>query len=125
LKTADVSALLAQKTYPEITEPIEVNNLSELIFTPTSPDVLAQKIPGDISFTIRGDAHFVWSISAEAVQKALAGSPKDPASYQAIFKDKFPMVVSANVESFSPFWMRHFPNDPSRITIKRDLPASN
>jgi hypothetical protein len=125
LKTADVYTLLARDSYPEVAEPIEVANLSEVIFTPSSPDALTQKTPEDITFTLTGDAHFVWAVATEAVQKALAGSPKDTASYQAIFKENFPTVISANVESFSPFWMRHFPNDPSTITIKRVIPVNN
>jgi hypothetical protein len=124
LKTSELNALLAKSMYPNEKEALEVDNLSVIAFSFSDEGVLSQKVLGDIDFSLRGKPRFVWVIPDETLKKALAGTPKDTTSYKEIFKTRFPSIVSAKVESFRPFWMRHFPNDPSKIIIKKTLPET-
>jgi hypothetical protein len=125
LKTAELQALLAKTIYPEEKEALEVENLESLAFALSDEKILSQKTLGDIEFSLQGKSRFVWVVSNEIIQKALAGTPKNSDSYKEIFKTQFPTIISAQVENFRPFWMRHFPNDPSKIIIKKVIPGGD
>jgi len=121
-KTNDLNILLAKNVYPEEKGTIEVEKLSDLTVAFSQEDALSQKTLGNLTFTLTGKTRFAWVIPDESIKKTLAGTPKDSASYKEIFKSRFSTIISARVESFKPFWIRHFPNDPSKITIKKVLP---
>ncbi|MBI2097846.1 MAG: hypothetical protein HYT46_02865 [Candidatus Vogelbacteria bacterium] len=67
-----------------------------------------------LNFT--GEARVVWQFDLAVLKRALAGASKN--DYQAIFL-KFPSIASAEV-SIQPPWLKRFPADPGKITIKVD-----
>ncbi|MBI2100405.1 MAG: hypothetical protein HYT47_00030 [Candidatus Vogelbacteria bacterium] len=63
-----------------------------------------------------GEARLVWQFELATLKRALAGASKN--DYQAVFL-KFPSIASAEV-SIQPPWLKRFPADPSKITVRVD-----
>ncbi|MBI2474248.1 MAG: hypothetical protein HYV68_00965 [Candidatus Taylorbacteria bacterium] len=72
----------------------------------------------EISFTVKGNARFVWVPDGAKLASSLAGSKKS--ELQKILGD-YSEVLSASA-ALSPFWSTHFPKDPVKITITTKIP---
>ncbi|MDE1874491.1 MAG: hypothetical protein KGI79_02960 [Patescibacteria group bacterium] len=112
--TQQLSEALASSYVPGYkNEPIAVQNMSALTFTPTAfhPDTNSS-----ISFHLSGTSTFEWLFDAGALKNALAGKPRSQT--QNILQN-FPMIEKADI-SIRPFWTSTFPS-ADRITIKKAM----
>jgi hypothetical protein len=102
-----------QKVNEYKNEPILIENISDLSFTPKKE--IHPATDSDVTFTLSGNAHFVWVYDEVTLKGALTGKSRDevPVAIQ-----EFPMITKIDI-SMSPFWRRSFPDEISRITIQR------
>jgi hypothetical protein len=71
----------------------------------------------ELSFSVSGSAHLVWTVDSEGLKRDLAG--KDIAAHTTILAS-YPSVDSAKV-TVSPIWRQTFPADPEKITVTLKL----
>lgn len=90
---------------------VAVDNWQELTVNSTMPDEIG--VADDINLRVSGNANFVWQFDADAVAKDLVGLPKT--DYEKVFLN-YPAIYKAEVR-ISPFWVSHFPSNPSRIHV--------
>jgi len=92
-------------------EPVSIDKLGDLIFTPR---FLAEANIGDpIPFSLTGDATIIWQFDSTQLKSDLAGKNK---------KDIFSIIANyrgvARVSAvIRPFWKSQFPDNPNKIKI--------
>lgn len=91
---------------------VSIVNEDELVVTPKIEDPAAIGTE-PISFTISGNARFLWAVDEKAIAEALAGKEKE--AFKPIMNN-FPNIVKADA-MVRPFWNTMFPADPSEIEI--------
>ena len=112
---AKLSGFLAKKYIDGFgDEPILIRNLAELNFSLTDKAKLNPRELEKVTFSLEGNARFVWLIDNPALKEKLAGQDLD--NYQKIFLG-FPGIDSAKVLNLRPFWLGSFPSDPERIRV--------
>lgn len=90
---------------------VRISNIDELEF-----ELLSYR-DDQITFNIKGDAHFVWNIDTESLANELATlNGKDT----VFIFSKYPEIRTARV-LFSPPWWRFIPNKSSRIRFAEIL----
>ena len=107
-----LASKLLEGTNRNSEENLELEENDKLVFgiVPDSYKVL----PGDIAFTVTGVPTFISNIDEVSIKSALTGKKKT--DFQKIMT-AFKGVQSAEVH-FNPFWLRSFPNTPSKIKIE-------
>lgn len=88
----------------------EIANLNELEFNLTNHN----KENSEISFNLKGKAHFVWKIDSELLLTDLTAINGN--DYGSVFK-KYPAIESAEV-IFKPSWWHVVPKNKSRIHLE-------
>jgi len=92
-------------------EPVSIDKLGDLIFTPRFS---AEANVGDpIPFSLTGDATIIWQFDSAQLKSDLAGKNK---------KDIFSIIANyrgvARVSAvIRPFWKSQFPDNPNKIKI--------
>jgi hypothetical protein len=107
LRPSDIGGILAEK-YLKSEDALraEVVNIGNLSFE--LKDFTAE----NITFNLKGKAHFAWKVDEEALKHDLTDRSKNP---EEIFKN-YPAIEKAKV-IFRPSWWRFFPKNPSKIHI--------
>lgn len=109
LKKSDIDRALGGKYFDSAQE-IEVVNASGLDFE------LKNFTATDITFGLKGQAHFVWKIDETSLKNDLI---KEKGNSDSIFK-KYVVIKKARI-IFKPNWWRRIPENSARITINRIL----
>jgi hypothetical protein len=108
-KGALSKAILA-KLMPEVeSETIKISNLSELSFSISQP----ADIEKQITFTLGGNANFVWILDENKLKTELLGLSKKSAK---IVIAQYPAVSEAWIET-KPFWNQTIPKDSEKVTL--------
>ncbi len=111
-----ISKAIAMALIPDFNNlPIEIPNLSSLLFEFTEvPTGNAQQVKA-IRFTLKGTPHIVWQYDAKKLKGALAGKQRSelPAILTA-----FPTLERAELV-LRPFWSRSFPSNPQKIILEQ------
>ena len=111
-----LSRAILAKTLPQsVDELIKITNLEGLEFTYTNPPDL--NCATSITFTLRGNAIFVWVLDENKVKSDLLGLSKKEAK-TAI--SKYPVIKEAWVETY-PFWNQTIPSNPGKVTLINTL----
>ena len=99
-------------------EPILVDNLGDLIFTPRFD---AQTSVGDsLPLSLKGQAKLIWQFDAAKLKNDLAGkNKKDISSVIAAYRG----IVRTSVV-IRPFWESQFPDNPDKIKINLVLTSN-
>jgi hypothetical protein len=92
------------------TEAVKISNLSDLGFKLTS-NVDTDK---QISFSLTGNANFVWVFDENKLKTELLGLSKKSAK---VVISKYPAVSEAWIET-KPFWNQTIPRDPENVTLE-------
>lgn len=96
---------------------VAIANFDELKFSLLNRDAAfdpAVSREVDVNFT--GEARLIWQFELMVLKRALAGVNKS--DYQAVFL-KFPSIAGAEVTTQPP-WLKRFPVDPDKITVRVD-----
>jgi len=111
IKKEDLSRIVS-KEYLGLEEKIDVENIENINFT-----LLAKNEENsEITFNIKGNAHFVWYFNeAEMIDKLM----KKGSNYAEIFKD-YPRIDKAEI-IFKPGWWQTLPKRESHILIEKIL----
>ena len=88
-----------------------------LDFKLLSKDSISPSATQSITFSLRGPATIVWEFDATELTQALVG--KTSKDYTAVLQN-FRAITRANA-SFSPKWIKTFPNDPTKIYIEQNI----
>ncbi len=127
-RTALSQAIVA-KVLPDATSSaVIIDNLDTLSFayattstmsaSSTTPTTALTVVPGQISFTMLGDAHFVWTLDENSLKSDLLGLTKTQA--QALIAGKYPAVQEAWIQT-QPFWNTTIPLDAGKVTLTNTL----
>ncbi len=93
---------------------IVLQGVKGLAFTLKNKDTIIPKDSKDITFTLSGDADFVWSVDVDSLKDSLVGKKKK--EFTSIL-GTFGAIDSAEV-SLNPLWMSSFPTNKNDIMIK-------
>jgi hypothetical protein len=111
LDKAGLTRALLTKLMPDVeTEAVKISNLSDLGFKLTS-NVDTDK---QISFSLTGNANFVWVFDENKLKTELLGLSKKSAK---VVISKYPAVSEAWIET-KPFWNQTIPRDPENVTLE-------
>lgn len=94
-------------------EPILIENVTDLIFTPKKE--IHPATDNEVSFALSGNAEFVWTYDGNLLKESLVGLSRDEIA--PVIKE-FPMIEKVDI-SMSPFWRRSFPDTVEKIYIER------
>jgi len=118
-KKSDLSSSLAKdKIELSADEPVDIAGLELLDFsfaTATTADLL--DLQDEISFSVAGDTMAVWRTDEIALKTDLV--KRNKRDLPSILSN-YPAIISATA-TIRPFWKRTFPNDSTRISIKKEL----
>ncbi|MEI6479951.1 MAG: hypothetical protein WCO12_00295 [bacterium] len=109
------SFLAAQLIHGYSNEDIQITNLKDLSFTPTSATSTLSSDISQFSVKVSGKPHFVYMYDQEKLKSDLAG----------MSRDSFPTVLATYVgiekgnAEIKPFWRNHFPSDVNKISINQ------
>jgi hypothetical protein len=111
LKKSDVNRVLGEKYFDlETAQRIEVVNVSNLDFE------LKKFTAVNITFGLKGKAHFVWKVDETSLKDDLTKERKNP---ESVFQ-RYPVIERAKI-IFKPGWWCYIPKNSSRIDIQRIL----
>ena len=99
--------------------PVTITEPQALTFEYTSATSTLSDLSqvNELTFNLKGRAPIVWEFDAAALQKDMAGLPRDAlASY---LRDQRSLNRASAV--IKPVWSRHFPENPEDITIETVL----
>lgn len=106
---------LAKETLSQYdNEDITLQGLKAMKFTLKNKDTIVPKDAKDITFTLTGEADFVWSVDVDGLRDALVGKKKK--EFNGILAG-FSSVESAEV-SLQPIWSSSFPDARKDISVK-------
>lgn len=109
-----LSKALLSKLMPEVeSEAVKISNLSSLGFTLNSLSD-SDKL---VSFTISGNAIFVWVFDENKLKTELLGLSKKSAK---VVISQYPAVSEAWIET-KPFWNQNIPRDPENVSLVNTL----
>jgi hypothetical protein len=103
-------------------QPVTLASVNTLSLTPaaTSTSFSNALSGGPFLFSLSGTATVIWQIDSAKIASAIAGKTRDSA--QNILSS-FPEIANATL-ILRPFWDSTFPQDPSKIHIVVQAPAS-
>jgi hypothetical protein len=105
-----LSRALLTKLMPDVeSEAIKISNLADLNFKITGGSDLDKQI----SFSIGGNANFVWIFDENKLKTELLGLSKKSAK---LVISQYPAVSEAWIET-KPFWNQTIPRDPESVTL--------
>lgn len=96
---------------------ISIQNPESLTFALEEKDSFTPSASEDISFTLQGSAHLVWTYNKDEVRRDFAGKHKDDADQ---ILSQYPSIQKAEVV-MRPFWKRTFPEDIQEITVEEKI----
>lgn len=101
-------------------EPILIQNFDDLNFSLLNKTALDPTRLDKITFSLKGNARFVWVVDNIKLKHDLAG--QNLKDYQKIFLS-FSGISSAKVVGIRPFWLGSFPTNTERIHVAVVAPA--
>lgn len=115
-KETDLSGEIArEKASLAPTDLVDILELESLNFAFSGDAPKDLLLSDEIKFTVTGNATVVWRTDETALKTDLSGkNKKDIASVLR----NYPTVASANVQ-MKPFWKTSFPEDSTKITMKK------
>ncbi len=109
-----LSKALLSKLMPEVeSEAVKISNLSSLGFTLNS----LSDSDKQVSFTISGNAVFVWVFDENKLKTELLGLSKKSAK---VVISQYPAVSEAWIET-KPFWNQNIPRNPESVSLINTL----
>jgi len=121
LRKNDLSSALTDKYFSASTstenKKISVVNLDQLDFSLLSKNADET----EITFTLKGQGHFVWGVDTNSLASFLIGVKDNPPAggYKDVFKN-YPEIERAEI-IFKPAWWNWMPSDKSRIHFETVL----
>ena len=111
LKKSDLFRVLSEKYLTaDATSSIEIVNADKLNFE------LKNYTATSITFSLKGQAHFLWKIDETSLKNDLIKDSKNP---NGVFQN-YPNIEKAKIV-FKPSWWHYIPKNPSQIDIVRIL----
>ncbi len=108
-----LATFLAKRVLPAAADAtLDIGNWKDLNVEISDTDNIS--LMEEVPVAISGNAQFVWQIDEAALKQDLVGKPKS--EYSQVFLG-YPAIDRAEVR-ISPFWVKRFPQDPSRIDIE-------
>jgi hypothetical protein len=109
-KSAITKSVLG-KVMPDVeTETVKISNIDSLEWKPTNAFSSSDK---EVSFTISGEAKFVWVFDENKFKEDLLGLSKKSAK---IIIANYPAISEAWIET-KPFWNQKIPLNPEKVTL--------
>jgi hypothetical protein len=119
LMFADVSKLasaVARNLSGYVNQPVRLASPENIIFTKKESDSAKSEAP--ILLLVEGDPRVVWTSNSESIKEMVIGKKRD--EFKAIMKN-IDGIEGAEI-SFSPLWLRSFPDDTTKIHVLESLP---
>lgn len=116
-KRTDLSGQLAKsKVSVAPSETVDIVSLDSLTFRLL--DATPEDLPNldTVKFSVSGQGSIVWRTDEVALKADLAGRSKREVP---VVLDNYPTIVSASA-TIKPFWRRSFPEDGSKILLKKN-----
>lgn len=98
-------------------EAITIPKISALTFVPSDTLTSEDK---SVMFSLSGSATVIWTVQADEIKTALAGTKKD--NFQTILSEN--KAIDKAELILKPFWKQSFPKDSSRIEVVVQKPEA-
>ncbi len=110
-------ALLGEALPGAVNETVLVDNLPELVFSNKNLEVFNPNTTEELTFSLAGDAHFVWVFDENKLKADLLGLSKTSAKTVI---GSYGVIEQASVLT-RPFWNSTIPSDPEKVELINTL----
>ncbi len=115
LNTKTLNSQLAKNTLtPAGSGEVYVSNIEDLTLVLPDDTKITSTSEKDVSFTLKGQAKFIWTFDQEKLKHDLAGKSKKNLGSVLV---SYPAIEKAKA-TLRPFWKFSFPKNTNKITVK-------
>lgn len=111
-----LSREVVKQVLPGNDEPIKVDNLEKLVFA-FGPAGFDPTTSSQVSFTLSGDAHLVWTFDENKFKTDILGLTRDQAK---TLGGTYSAIKEITVET-KPFWNMTIPTNTEKVTVTNSL----